>query len=140
MWVHPGILEKLEADSRISVGGAEAISAIGDGLSHISKVDLYAKEADVEQVITDYHMRPDEKGQVLIHVVPASVPPALAPQRGRTVSMAAAAADLLEENDSRANYVALLQLCQLRNNIVPSSSSPKSTDPSGLSHGATEPC
>jgi excisionase family DNA binding protein len=140
MWVHPGILEKLEADSRISVGGAGAILAIGEGLTHVSKVDLYAKELDVEQVIADYHMRPDEKGQVIIHVVPASVPPALAPQHGHMVSTAAAAADLLDEKDSRANYAALLQLCKLRNSLIHSSPPRKSTRPSSLSQDGAESC
>jgi excisionase family DNA binding protein len=118
MWAHPGILARLKDDPRISVGGAEAAMQAGDGLSATSRVDLYVGEADLEHVIAEYRLRPDADGEVTIHVVPASVPPDLVPRRGVPVPVAAAAADLLEEDDARANDAALRQLRAMRNAVV----------------------
>ena len=118
MWAHPGVLQRLERDPRISTGGAEAASPVGEGLSRTNKLDLYIGESDLNHVVSDYRLRTDTDGQIIVHVVPGSVPNDLAPRRGEAVPAAAAAADLLEEDDPRANNVALRQLCVMRNALV----------------------
>ena len=118
MWAHPGVLARLKDDPRISVGGAEAAIPAGDGLSGTSRLDLYVGEADLGHVIADYRLRPDADGQVTMHIVPASVPPDLVPPCGAPVPAAAAAADLLEEDDARAADAALRQLRVMRDAVV----------------------
>lgn len=118
MWAHPGLLPRLGDDSRISVGGTEAAVAVGDGLSRTSKLDLYVAEPDFERIVSDYHLQRDMEGQIVVHVVPAIVPSDLAPRCGVPVPAAAAAADLLEEDDPRAKDAALRQLRAMRNSAV----------------------
>jgi excisionase family DNA binding protein len=118
MWAHPGVLQRLERDPRISTGGAEAAASVGEGLSRTNRLDLYVGEPDLKHIISDYRLRPEADGQIILHVVPGSVPNDLAPQRGAAVPVAAAAADLLEEDDPRANNVALRQLRVMRNTLV----------------------
>jgi excisionase family DNA binding protein len=115
MWAHPGVLARLKADPRVCVGGAAAAISAGGGTS---RLDLYVGEADLEHVIGDYRLRDDANGQVMMHVVPASVPAELAPRRGAPVPAAAAAADLLEEEDARATDAALHQLRTMRNAVA----------------------
>jgi hypothetical protein len=55
-------------------------------------------------------MRDDHEGQVHLVIVPASVPPGLAPGRGALVAAPAAASDLLEEDDPRARHAAAIVL------------------------------
>lgn len=126
MWAHPGVLPRLEDDPRVSVGGADAASHIGDGLSRVGQLDLYVSESDLNSLVSEYRLRSDTYGQVVLRVVPSSVPDDLAPQRGESVPAAAAAADLLEEGDPRAEHAALAQLRAMRNALVHSVSPPSS--------------
>jgi hypothetical protein len=107
MWAHPGIIERLTHDPLVSEGGAQATPAAGEGLSQTSKRDLYIKERHYGDLIARYRLRPDIEGQITLHVIPADVPQDLAPPSGEAVPAAAAAADLLEEDDPRAGHAAL---------------------------------
>ncbi len=110
MWAHPGIIERLIHDPLVSEGGAEAIPAKGEGLSQTSKRDLYINEGHYEGLVARYRLRPDVEGQIILHVIPADVPQDLAPRPDEPVPAAAAAADLLEEDDPRASHAAILAL------------------------------
>ncbi len=65
--------------------------------------------SDAERIVASYRLHPDPDGQVMLHVVPSSVPEDLIALRGGLVP-AAAAADLLDEDDPRARRSALRQL------------------------------
>jgi excisionase family DNA binding protein len=110
MWAHPGVSSRLSDDERVRVGGDIAAAHVGEGLSRVPVSDLYVAEPDVEELVADYRLRPDPDGQIRLHVVPASVPHELIPGAAGLVHPAAAAADLLDENDPRARRSALLQL------------------------------
>jgi excisionase family DNA binding protein len=111
LWGHPGVLGRLAGDPRVARGGAEAALAGHDGLTaRPGRLELYASESDAEDIIHQYRMRDDADGQVHLVVVPASVPPRLAPGWGALVSTPAAASDLLEEDDPRARYAAAVDL------------------------------
>ena len=135
MWVHPGVLPRLVSDPDISVGGDEVASTVGEGLSRTEKLDLYVGAHDLGSVVSNYLLRPDENGQVVLHVVPDSVPRALMPQRGGPVPIAAAAADLLEEDDPRASHAAVLQLRTMRNALMRAYIASSSNN-----HGEVDPC
>lgn len=115
LWAHPGVLDRLAADPRVSRGGADATPTGHDGLTgRPGRLELYVNEADADEVIQRYHMHEDREGQVNLVIVPACVPSDLAPGRGNPVPLPAAASDLLEEEDPRARYAGAIQLrsCQ----------------------------
>ena len=110
MWVHPGLMSRLIEDPQVNAGGDLAAARIGEGLSATGIRDLYVTEQDTERIAASYRLRPDPDGQVILHVVPSSVPENLIAVRDGLVPAAAAAADLLDEDDPRARRSALRQL------------------------------
>ncbi len=111
LWVHPGALDRLAGDPRVSRGGAGGVPAGRDGVTaRPGRLELYVSEADAEGLIHQYRMRDDSDGQVHLVVMPSSIPPGLAPGGGAPVAAPAAASDLLEEDDPRARYAAAVQL------------------------------
>jgi hypothetical protein len=109
MWAHPGLVSRLVEDPQVSEGGDRAAVRIGEGLSQAAIRDVYVAEQSAERIVESYRLRPDPEGQIMLHVVPSSVPKDLA-MRGGLVPSAAAAADLLDEDDPRARRSALRQL------------------------------
>ena len=110
MWAHPGLVSRLVEDPQVSSGGDRAAARIGEGLSQAAVRDVYVAEPNAERIVESYRLRPDPDGQVMLHVVPSSVPKDLIAMRGGLVPAAAAAADLLDEGDPRARRSALRQL------------------------------
>lgn len=110
VWAHPGLLSRLIEDPQVSAGGDRAAARIGEGLSQAAVRDVYVAEPNAERIIASYRLRPDPDGQVMLHVVPSSVPKDLTAIHGGLVPAAAAAADLLDEGDPRARRSALRQL------------------------------
>jgi excisionase family DNA binding protein len=108
MWVHPGLLDRLAADPRVS--GSGAIDA-NEGLSGgRSGLELYIAQERLPAVVAQYRLGDDDDGQILLRAVPVDVPAALAPRWGERVSPATTAADLLDEDDPRARDAAQRQL------------------------------
>ncbi len=138
MWAHPGLLSRLSDDERVGVGGDRAAAHVGEGLSKVQVSDVYVAEPDVEELVADYRLRPDPDGQVRLHVVPESVPPELIPGPAGLVHPAAAAADLLDENDPRARRLAVLQLRAMLTALMNMNKHPigSSTKSEGDVHGA----
>jgi excisionase family DNA binding protein len=110
MWAHPGLVSRLVEDPQVSEGGDRAAARIGEGLSRTAVRDVYVAEPNAQRIVESYRLRPDPDGQVMLHVVPSSVPKDLIAMRGGLVPAAAAAADLLDEGDPRARRSALHQL------------------------------
>jgi excisionase family DNA binding protein len=110
MWAHPGVMPRLIEDPQVSAGGDLAAARLGEGLSKARVRDLYVAEQDAERVVAGYRLRPDPDGQVSLHVVPSGVPEGLIAVRDGMIPAAAAAADLLDEDDPRARRAALRQL------------------------------
>lgn len=111
MWAHSGVLDRLSADPNVSVGGIGAMPADHDGLTiGPGRLEIYVHEADADDLIRQYRMHEDRDGQVYLIIVPSSVPPELAPDRGSPVPAPAAASDLLEEKDPRARHAGALEL------------------------------
>lgn len=110
MWAHPGLVSRLVEDPQVSEGGDRAAVRIGEGLSQAAVRDVYVAESNAERIVESYRLRPDAEGQIMLHVVPSSVPKDLIAMRGGPVPAAAAAADLLDEDDPRARRSALHQL------------------------------
>jgi excisionase family DNA binding protein len=116
MWAHPGVLDRVASDPKVSRGGAEAVSPGHVGLTaRPGRLELYVSEADADDVIHRYRMREDRDGQLNLVVVPSSVPSSLAPGWGAFVPGPAASSDLLEEDDPRARHAAAIQLQSYQN-------------------------
>ena len=111
LWIHPGMLERLAADPKVSNSGLRAAAAGTDGLAGgPDRLELYVGAGDADALIRRYRMRDDPHGQVKLVIVPASVPAELSPIPNSLVSAPAASADLLEEDDARARHAAIEQL------------------------------
>lgn len=111
LWVHPGVLERLAADPKVSSGGVRAAPSGIDGLAGgPRRLELYASAADVDALIHQYRMHDDPDGEVKLVIVPASVSAELSPIPSSPVPATAAVADLLEEDDARAHYAAIKHL------------------------------
>jgi excisionase family DNA binding protein len=111
LWAHPGVLDRLAADPRVSVGGVIPELAEREGrTAGAGQLQLYVGEADADEVVRRYRMRDDRAGQVSLVIVPSSVPAALAPRGGHPAPAPAAAADLLEDEDPRARHAGVIQL------------------------------
>lgn len=108
-WAHPGVVSALEADARVSRGGA---GLIGDaGLSPARRdAEVYLRESDLSAVIAQYRLRPDPAGAVVLHVIPDGVTAQLGPVQGEPVPGLVAAARLLDEADPRLRAVAVREL------------------------------
>jgi len=118
LWAHPGVLDRLVADPRVSPGGDLALATgvaglVGGG----SRLPLYVGAADVEDLIRRYRLRDDSDGGIVLVVVPASVPAELAPAGGQPVPAPAAVADLLDEDDARARNAGLRRLGELQHAV-----------------------
>jgi hypothetical protein len=114
-WGHPGVLDRLAVDPRVSPSGDASMVQTGDGLTGGGRrLDLYVAAVDVEDLVRRYLLRDDFDGQVSLVVVPAGVPAGLAPEAGRHVPEPAAVGDLLDEHDPRARDAALHRLRALR--------------------------
>lgn len=107
LWAHPGVMDRLRHDARISAGGFEAVQT-QDGLTgRDDRWDLYVNARDINAVVADYRLSDDRTGHVLLHAIPAGVRDELLPPGGAPVPEAAGAADLLDENDPRARHAAV---------------------------------
>lgn len=141
LWAHPGILDRLARDPRVSRGGAGAAPATHDGLTaRPGRLELYVSEADAEGLIHQYRMRDDSDGQVHLVVMPSGVPPGLAPGGGAPVAAPAAASDLLEEDDPRARHAAAVQLQSYQNALRAAGwlGSVNARQPAGMSDPASQ--
>jgi hypothetical protein len=111
LWAHPGVLDRLASDPRVSRGGTAAALPGHDGLTaRPGRLELYVSDADAEGLIRQYRMRDDGDGQVRLVITPTGIPPGMAPGGGAPVAAPAAASDLLDEDDPRARYAAAIQL------------------------------
>lgn len=100
-WAHPGVLDELAADGRLSVGGSTAIQERA-GLSDAAIRTYYVGRGDLDAAVGDYALRVDVEGELLLEIVPPGAHDALVPKPGEPVAAPVAAADLLEEADPRA--------------------------------------
>lgn len=111
LWVHPGVLDRLASDSRVSRGGSAAAPTGPDGLTEgSSRLELYVSEEYAEELISQYRMHDDSDGQVYLVIIPSAISHDLAPGGGAPVATPAAASDLLEEGDPRTRYAAASHL------------------------------
>jgi excisionase family DNA binding protein len=113
-WVHPGLLDRLADDPKVSLGGASAVPTYVEGLTKgPDRVEIYVGAAEVEALIRRYRMRESPDGQVKLVIVPLSVSSEHLPAPDNPVSVPAAAAGMLEEDESRVHHAAVgcLQLC-----------------------------
>jgi len=114
LWVHPGVVEHLERDDRVRLGGFHAVAQVGLGLSGEHERVVYVRAADADGVIADHHAVPDEEGEVVLMVVPDEVPVAVLGPPGQPVPLAVGLVDLLASSDARERHAAASALEQAR--------------------------
>jgi hypothetical protein len=95
--VAPGLLSDLMQDSRVTVGGGDAVlsfSAVAKPVEHV----LYVKATELQEIIADFFVANDTNDpNVAIYAVDDVVWPG-----GRTVRRAVAIVDLIDQGDMRS--------------------------------------
>jgi excisionase family DNA binding protein len=111
-WAHPGVINHLRSDSRLSLGGAWAAAKAGADIAPDDRLEFYVRGNDRDDVVRNYRLRRDPKGTITLRVIPRSVPDALAPSPPEAVAPVIAALDLVESSDMRSNKtgMALLEM------------------------------
>src|SRR5450759_1308270 len=67
-WVHPGVIQSVLTDERISVSGAGVAAAAGAEIVGGDVSDLYLSSEALPGVIDDYGLQSDPAGQPQIHL------------------------------------------------------------------------
>ena len=108
VWVHPGVLERLAADSRLHAGGGPAtvLVGMGSGVGSPAEQFFYVTEADAAGVLNDYRGVQDFRGNLQLMVVPSDIAGRINLGPGAPVPGAVALVDLLESLDMRLRYLA----------------------------------
>jgi excisionase family DNA binding protein len=104
-WIHPGVLEQVFADPRVSAGRARAAAAYGLDVSPGDDALGYVAQADLADLEARYALEPDSAGGLELqayHPQPAGTTPLV----GRPVPVAAAMLDMLESDDVRLQRMA----------------------------------
>lgn len=116
-WVHPGVLERLALDGRLSATGDYAVALGGHGLAAGPARLFYVAAENAGGVLEEYRGQLDDKGQVHLLVIPSVVPSALRPTPGEAVPATIALVDLLDSPDARQQGLARDTLCAARKRL-----------------------
>jgi len=103
-WVHPGVIESVLNDQRVSVSGAGVAAAAGAEIAGGDVSDLYLSSEALPGVIDDYGLQSDPAGQLQIHLWRPGSGAEFVLRPGEPVPVALAALDLLSAPDSRARH------------------------------------
>ena len=106
MRVHPGVLERLLSDDRVSVGAGRAVAAMVGGVADGGQPRIYVREAAMDALTRKYRLVEDANGNVDVALIAAVVPDAALPRLGHPVPEAVAWLDILDDPDSRARHAA----------------------------------
>lgn len=107
---HSSDLGRLEADEGVQLTGARHAPDVGLGLvAPDAPVELYVDAATADRLVARYALRPSERPNVRLRVLPPGVSRWLA---GRVAPRLAVALDLAEDRDPRAQAVARQALDQ----------------------------
>jgi excisionase family DNA binding protein len=106
MHAHPGVLERLGSDRRLSRTGAWALAMAGGDVTPGPQVDAYVADAEASDVVNDYRLVANRAGNVSLRVLGHSIPSPSAVVPGRAVPPPVAAVDLLDADDVRPRQLA----------------------------------
>lgn len=112
-WIHPGVVDRLREDDRLSLGGAWAAAMAGADIAPGDDLEAYVREDDLADVVRAYRLHEDPDGRVVLRAIPSRVPDALVPPAGRPAAPVVAALDLHESADARSRRLALSLLDRL---------------------------
>jgi excisionase family DNA binding protein len=111
-WVHPGVIQSVLNDERISVSGAGVAAAAGAEIVGGDVSDLYLSSEAVSGVIDDCGLQSDPAGHLRIHLWRPGSGAENVLRPGKPVPVILAALDLLSAPDSRARHWASAYLQQ----------------------------
>jgi excisionase family DNA binding protein len=103
-WVHPGVIQSVLNDPRVSVSGADVAAAAGAEIAGGDVSDLYLSSEALPGVIDDYGLQSDPAGQLQIHLWRPGSGAENVLRPGKPVPVVLAALDLLSAPDSRARH------------------------------------
>lgn len=103
---HRGVLDRALDDTHVSVGGGQAVAALGGGVAAGGQHRVYVRSADVDAYLCRFRLVDDIEGNIDVAVLPQKLPVDLCPQPGRLVPLSVAWADLLDDPDTRARNAA----------------------------------
>lgn len=111
-WVHPGLIQSVLTDKRISVSGASVAAAAGAEIAGGEVSDLYLSNEHHADVVRDYGLSPDPAGQLRIHLWRPDSGAEYILRPGSPAPVIIAALDLLGAPDSRARHWARTRIDQ----------------------------
>lgn len=111
---HPGVVDRLDADPRVVVGGARAAAHHGADLISVDDHEYYVRERDLEGLIRGYGLRPARPGDANVKL---HVSDRLPRVQDRVVSAGTAAVDLLDSGDERSVRAARQMLRALQREV-----------------------
>ena len=103
-WVHPGVVQSVLNDPRVSVSGAGVAAAAGAEIAGGDVSDLYLSSEALPGVINDYGLESDPAGQLQIHLWRPGSGAEFVLRPGKPVPVILAALDLLSAPDSRPRH------------------------------------
>jgi len=103
-WVHPGVIQSVLNDPRVSVSGAGVAAAAGVEIAGGDVSYLYLSSEALPGVIDDYGLQSDPAGQLQIHLWRPGSGAEYVLRPGKPVPVVLAALDLLSAPDSRARH------------------------------------
>jgi uncharacterized protein YciI len=99
---HPGVLDRLRADKRLLLSGADAARVHHADLVALDGVEAYVRDQDRDAVLRQYRLEPAvlAEANVVLRVLPGDVEDA--PGQDRIVSPSLLALDLIDAGDERS--------------------------------------
>lgn len=128
-WVHPGLIQSVLNDERISVSGVGVAAAAGAEIAGGEVSDLYLSTEHRADVVRDYGLSPDPAGQLRIHLWRPDSGAEYVLRPGVPAPVIIAALDLLAAPDSRSRHWARSRIDRdLPRMPILSSQGPSATD------------
>lgn len=107
---HPGVLNRLDADPRLVIGGARAAGHHGADLIALDDREFYIRQSDAARLIRAYGLRDASGGDANVKL---RISDRLPMSKDRVVSAGTAAVDLLDAGDERSVRAARKMLADL---------------------------
>jgi hypothetical protein len=101
-WAHPGVIQELAGEPRVSVGGARALAVLEGLAVGPSPLLVYLAQPEAARLIAKYRAKPDLAGNLEIALVPLEVPEVLRPEPGKFTSASVTYTDAMGADDARA--------------------------------------
>lgn len=111
VWVHPGVLHRLETDPRLRIDGITFARRPGGARN------AYVEGALLDAIVAAYRAQPAPDGDIRLMAISAAVPGHLIPPPGLPLPSAVSLVDALADVDARPRHLAVEVLDDARRSV-----------------------